>query len=46
MSPDPGGLPRYPIKLAIIIAFILLILQAISEVIKNWNIYLSREESQ
>ena len=40
MSPDPGGLPRYPIKSAIIVAFILLILQGISEAIKNWQIYL------
>ncbi|MEM8720236.1 MAG: TRAP transporter small permease subunit [Cyanobacteria bacterium P01_G01_bin.39] len=39
MSPDPGGLPRYPIKFVIIIALILLILQGISEAIKNWNIY-------
>ena len=39
MSPDPGGLPRYPIKFAIILAFTLLILQGISEAIKNWNIY-------
>ena len=45
MSPDPGGLPRYPIKSAIILAFILLILQGISEAIKNWNIYTSREDS-
>ena len=39
MSPDPGGLPRYPIKSAIIVAFVLLILQGISEAIKNWQIY-------
>lgn len=49
MSPDPGGLPRYPIKFAIILAFILLILQGISEAIKNWSIYhqesTSREDS-
>ena len=45
MSPDPGGLPRYPIKFAIILAFILLILQGISEAIKNWNIYTSQEDS-
>ena len=32
-SPDPGGLPRYPIKTVILIAFSLLIVQAISEVI-------------
>ncbi len=34
-SPNPGGLPRYPIKTVIIVAFALLILQAISETIKN-----------
>lgn len=45
-SPDPGGLPRYPIKSAIIIAFILLILQGISEAIKNWNIYTETKISQ
>jgi len=32
-SPDPGGLPRYPIKSVILIAFVLLIVQAVSEVI-------------
>jgi TRAP-type mannitol/chloroaromatic compound transport system permease small subunit len=35
MSPDPGGLPRYPIKAMIIVAFVLLIVQGISEAIKN-----------
>lgn len=45
MSPDPGGLPRYPIKFAIILAFSLLILQGISEAIKNWHIYSNREDS-
>ncbi|UCH24315.1 MAG: TRAP transporter small permease subunit [Trueperaceae bacterium] len=35
VSPNPGGLPRYPIKTVIIIAFALLIAQAISETIKN-----------
>ncbi|WP_275098195.1 TRAP transporter small permease subunit [Sedimenticola hydrogenitrophicus] len=34
-SPDPGGLPRYLIKSAIPIAFILLIVQGISELIKQ-----------
>lgn len=34
-SPNPGGLPRYPIKTVIIIAFIMLIFQGLSEVIKN-----------
>lgn len=35
MSPDPGGLPIYPIKTIILLAFGLLIVQAISEIIKN-----------
>lgn len=34
-SPDPGGLARYPIKTMIIVAFVLLIFQGISEAIKN-----------
>jgi TRAP-type mannitol/chloroaromatic compound transport system permease small subunit len=34
-SPNPGGLLRYPIKFIIIVAFVLLILQALSETIKN-----------
>ncbi len=34
-SPDPDGLPRYPIKAMIIVAFVLLIFQGISEAIKN-----------
>lgn len=38
-SPDPGGLPRYPIKTAIIVSCVLLILQGISEAIKNWVIF-------
>ncbi|HKI57502.1 MAG TPA: TRAP transporter small permease subunit [Trueperaceae bacterium] len=35
MSPNPGGLARYPIKTVIVIAFAMLIAQGISEVIKN-----------
>lgn len=35
MSPDAGGLPYWPIKLLIPVAFALLILQAVSEVIKR-----------
>lgn len=34
-SPDPGGLPRYLIKSAIPIAFVLLLLQALSELVRN-----------
>jgi TRAP-type mannitol/chloroaromatic compound transport system permease small subunit len=35
MSPDPGGLPRAPIKSMIIVAFSLLLIQGISELIKH-----------
>jgi TRAP-type mannitol/chloroaromatic compound transport system permease small subunit len=35
MSSDPSGLPRYPLKTMILVAFILLALQGISEVMKN-----------
>jgi TRAP-type mannitol/chloroaromatic compound transport system permease small subunit len=34
-SPDPGGLPRYPLKALIIVCFALLLLQAVSELIKE-----------
>ncbi len=34
-SPDPGGLPRYPIKTVIPLAFALLLLQSLSVVIKQ-----------
>lgn len=34
VSPDPDGLPRAPIKSMIIVAFVLLLLQAISQAIK------------
>ena len=46
-SPDPGGLARYPIKTVIIVSFVLLILQGISDAIKNFAIIqgeLSAEE--
>lgn len=38
VSPDPGGLPRYPIKTVVLIAFFLLTTQAVSETIKNIGI--------
>ncbi|WP_396231775.1 hypothetical protein [Geminocystis sp. GBBB08] len=41
ISPDDGGLPRYPIKTLIIISPILLIIQGISELIKNLDIFLN-----
>lgn len=34
-SPDPGGLPRYPIKALILVSFGLLVLQALSQVVKR-----------
>jgi TRAP-type mannitol/chloroaromatic compound transport system permease small subunit len=34
-SPDPGGLPRYPIKALILVSFGLLLLQALSQVVKH-----------
>lgn len=34
-SPDPGGLPRYPIKSVILVSFFLLLLQAMSQIVKN-----------
>jgi len=37
-SPDPGGLIRYPIKTMILVSFALLIIQGISDAIKNWAI--------
>lgn len=35
VSPDPGGLARYPIKSMILVAFVLLIAQGISELIQR-----------
>jgi TRAP-type mannitol/chloroaromatic compound transport system permease small subunit len=35
MSPDPGGLPRYPLKAMILICFALLLLQAVAELIRE-----------
>ena len=35
ISSDPGGLARYPIKTAVIVAFVMLFFQGISELIKN-----------
>jgi TRAP-type mannitol/chloroaromatic compound transport system permease small subunit len=34
-SPDPGGLPRYPIKAAILLGFLLLLLQGIAEGVRR-----------
>ncbi|MBN3891294.1 MAG: TRAP transporter small permease subunit [Nostoc sp. JL31] len=44
-SSDPGGLGRYPIKAMIIVGFVLLIFQGISQAIKNLAILQSKEEN-
>ena len=35
MSPDPGGLPRYPIKSMILVAFLLVLLQGVAVLIRQ-----------
>jgi len=40
MSPDPGGLPRYPIKALILVSFGLLLLQAFSQLVKQADVLL------
>ncbi len=35
VSPDPGGLPRYPVKALILVAFVLLLLQGLAEAVKR-----------
>jgi TRAP-type mannitol/chloroaromatic compound transport system permease small subunit len=37
-SPDPGGLPRWPIKILIIVSFVLLTLQGLSHIVKQIDI--------
>jgi TRAP-type mannitol/chloroaromatic compound transport system permease small subunit len=44
MSPDPGGLPRAPIKTMIIVAFALLLLQAIAQAIKYFAVMRGHQE--
>jgi len=34
-SPDPGGLPRYPIKSVLLLSFGLLLLQGVAEIIRS-----------
>ena len=38
ISSDPGGLPRYPIRTFILICFLLLIVQGVSEIIKKLRV--------
>ena len=46
MSPDPGGLPRAPIKTFIIVAFVMLLLQAIAQAIKYVAVLTGHREVQ
>ena len=34
-SPDPGGLPRYPLKAVIVVAFVLILAQGVSQLLKD-----------
>jgi len=43
-SPDPGGLVRYPIKTMILVSFGLLILQGISQAIKNLDFVVNHSD--
>jgi TRAP-type mannitol/chloroaromatic compound transport system permease small subunit len=45
-SPDPGGLPRWPIKAVIPAAFALLLLQGVSETVKRAALLLGRSEHE
>ena len=38
MSPDPGGLPRWPIKMVILVSFVLLTLQGLSQIVKQIDV--------
>ncbi|HET9222923.1 MAG TPA: C4-dicarboxylate ABC transporter substrate-binding protein, partial [Roseiflexaceae bacterium] len=38
LSSDPGGLPRAPIRTMIVVAFVLLLIQGISEIIKHLSV--------
>ncbi len=37
-SPDPGGLPRYPIKALIIVSFVLLLMQGLSQIVRQIDV--------
>ena len=43
MSPDAGGLPRYIVKALIPIAFMLLGLQAVVEILRNIDALMTKE---
>ena len=43
VSPDPGGLPRYPLKAVIIVAFVLLLAQGMSQLLKDVSVLRGRD---
>jgi TRAP-type mannitol/chloroaromatic compound transport system permease small subunit len=42
-SPDPGGLPRYPIKTVIPISFVLILTQGVSMLLRNLAVLMGHE---
>ena len=45
ISPDPGGLPRWPIKIVILLSFVLLTLQGLSQIVKQIDILRAEGDS-
>jgi TRAP-type mannitol/chloroaromatic compound transport system permease small subunit len=43
VSPDPGGLPRYPIKTVLLVAFVMILVQGISMLFRNLAILMGAE---
>lgn len=43
VSPDPGGLPRYPIKALILVCFALLAIQGLAEIVRNVAVIRDRD---
>jgi TRAP-type mannitol/chloroaromatic compound transport system permease small subunit len=41
-SPDPGGLPRYPLKALLLVCFALLLLQALAQIIRHFDVIRGR----
>ena len=46
ISSDPGGLPRYPLRTFILVCFLLLIVQGISEIIKKIRVLRGSEMAE
>lgn len=46
VSPDPGGLARYPLKAVILVCFVLLLLQAASQLIKDLAVIRGTDSSE